>query len=122
MSVLFRTILAVAMLVATAGATAMAARAARKPAIPQRLVLRITDLPSGYKLTVARAVDNRQAAKLAHVSVAFLNQKGRVMSYETDFERIVPKGKKAPAGLLLLESQAATYRDRAGAIWNYNLS
>ncbi len=82
-----------------------------KPASPKDLVLRLTDLPSGFTQGSSRSYTNAQAAQADLISVAKLEQEGRITSYETAFVR------NPAQGMLHIMASIVSFKGTSGAHW-----
>lgn len=77
---------------------------------PKRMVLQLSDVPSGFSLVRGRYVSNAQAAKETTVKKDYAKL-GRINGYESEFARHgVPL-----VGILQVTSAASNYKTAAGA-------
>ena len=86
-----------------------AAAAPPANASPQVLVLRLSDLPSGFIQVRGNFNTNAQAARQSHVSVATLEHNGRVTAYEVEFRR------NARSGVVEALNRVVQYKTAADA-------
>lgn len=76
----------------------------------KRMVLRLSDLPSGFALEQGHYADNARAAKESSTqTLADFTKWGRITGYEADFSR------DRTAGILFLSTGASTYTTVKGA-------
>jgi len=100
--------------VATALVLATGALAAPTPA---KLVLRLNDLPTGFKVEPAETGvrTNATVAKAAKTTVATLKKMGRLTGYEATFSRVPTEAPDELAGVSRVQSFVAAYKTAAGA-------
>jgi hypothetical protein len=82
---------------------------------PALLVLTLNDVPTDSIETEARYHSNRQVASKYDMSLAELQARGRLTSYETSFER------KQSSGLVRLDDVVAAWKTAGGAHWDYTM-
>lgn len=82
---------------------------------PAALVLTLNDVPPDSIEMAARFHSNRQVAATYGMSLAALERRGRLTSYETSFQR------KGANGLLRIDDVVAAWKTAAGAHWDYSL-
>lgn len=75
--------------------------------------LRTSDLPAGFKQVTGKAVSNAQMAQETHVPKAQFDQHGRILGYQTEFNRNGTKG------LVLVAANTYAYKSSSGAQWDY---
>jgi hypothetical protein len=91
----------------------VSAASAAHRASPKDLGLRLSDLPVGFTQTKGRFYTNAQAAPGDHVSVATLNRRGRLLSYESEFQR------SALVGIVQVNGTLVAFKSSTGAHWDY---
>jgi hypothetical protein len=105
-------LLAAATCVVLGVAASDAARAAGgETANPKLMVLRLSDLPTGFARVSGHYASNARAVKESSGSttLAELQRWGRITGYETEYRR------QALVGLVDVRSAASTYQDEQGA-------
>lgn len=80
---------------------------------PAVSALSIDDVPRGFMQTVSRFHPNREVARDYGLTVADLQTRGRVTSFETAFRR------QQAAGLLSIDDVVAGWLTTSGAHWDY---
>lgn len=100
----------VSLAMAAFAAAALAGDAVSAPVVtdPMALVLQPRDLPTGFARTSGRYVSNAQVNREGKVKKDY-TKLGRLRGYEAIFQ------KQASKGVILVSSQAATYKTAAGA-------
>ena len=76
---------------------------------PKRMVLRLSDLPTGFALDHAYYADNVRAAKESQTPLALLVRWGRINGYQVDYARAGNRG------ILHVRSVASRYGTAKGA-------
>jgi hypothetical protein len=75
--------------------------------------LRTSDLPTGFKQVTGKVVSNAQMARDTHVPKAQFDQHGRIIGYQTEFDRNGTKG------VVLVAANTYAYKSSSGAQWDY---
>jgi hypothetical protein len=89
-------------------------RTARAAAPVSSLALKQSDVPAGYKQTVAKNETIQLAATSLKVSVAFLRAKGWVADYQSTF---LKSGTKTA---IEITSAVTQFKSASGATWDFN--
>jgi hypothetical protein len=75
--------------------------------------LRMSDVPAGFKQVTGKTVSNAQMAQQTHVPKAQFDQHGRILGYQTEFDRNGTKG------VVLVAANTYAYKSSSGAQWDY---
>jgi hypothetical protein len=94
--------------------SAVAAAAALAAPAPKASVIRLHDLPSGFRTVAAHAYSLAAAAKRNRQSVSQLRSWGFVTAYEADYVRNVPLAKTLK-GAIEVQSAVSSYKATTGA-------
>ena len=82
------------------------------------VAVHLSDLPSGFKQTMAQFITNAQLATQANFSLSLLSSKGRIIGYESSFQRTG----KATNTYTVLADTVTDYKATSGAVWGYGVN
>jgi hypothetical protein len=94
---------------------ALVAGVALASADPRGFVLRLQDMPTGFKVKSAGVKSAASAVKEGGVTLAQLKSWGYVAGYEADFDRDVTPADAVSGGAIEILSAASVYRTKQGA-------
>jgi hypothetical protein len=81
---------------------------------PKNVVLRLADLPAGFKVSKANGVTNSDMAIKTRLKKKAFDSHGRITGFEENFDHAT-----ARSGAITVSSNAYVYRTSAGAHWDY---